>query len=326
MIVESERVRLQGKLRRDMGPELLHYLDASNVIDVMVNPDGKVWLDTLDAGMTRTGMELESVRIDMIIGDVAAYHGLVCNGDTPRLRAVLPLGGQRFQGGRMPVAAPFFTIRKHLPRVVTVEELIVQGTLTQWQADLLLDTLRERKNIVIAGETLSGKTVLLDTLLQRMPALFGENVRLVTIEDTRELIVDVENKVSMEASDTAPMRLLLQDTMRHNPDHIIVGEVRGAEAIEMLKSWTSGHGGSACTLHAGTPQKALQRLETAIEEGGMVANPHRIVEAVDLVVMMRRHASDKWKVGDMVWVQGWQEGRYQLELAKGGGQEHSRRQ
>jgi type IV secretion system protein VirB11 len=151
-----------------------------------------------------------------------------------------------------------------------------------------------------------------------MPRLFGPTVRLVTIEDTRELIVAVENTVCMEATDQAPMRLLLQDTMRHNPGHIIVGEVRGAEAIEMLKSWTTGHGGSACTLHAGTPQKALLRIETAVEEGGMVANPHRIVEAVDLVVMMERRGSNTWGVKEMAWVQAWRDGQYLLEPAMGG--------
>ncbi len=313
-----EEAQLQEKLRRELGQEIMAWLDDPNVIDLMANPDGRVWLDTLDRGMARTSYVLESTRIDMVIGTVAAYHGLVCNEETPRLRAVLPLGGQRFQGGRPPIAAPFFTIRKHLPRVFTMEELIEQQTVTEEQARLLCDTLSARKNIVIAGETLSGKTVLLDTLLAEMPRLCGPTVRLVTIEDTRELLVAVENKVCMEATDQAPMRLLLQDTMRHNPGHIIVGEVRGAEAIEMLKSWTTGHGGSACTLHAGDPQKALLRIETAVEEGGTVANPHRIVEAVDLVVMMGRKASDKWGVKEMAWVRGWRDGQYLLEPTKGG--------
>lgn len=284
----------------------------------MANPDGKVWLDSLSDGMVKTDLVLESTRIDLIIGTVAAYHGLVCNEGTPRLRAVLPLGGQRFQGGRPPIASPFFTIRKHLSKVFTMRELIEQDTVTRERAEVLVGTLTERKNIVIAGETLSGKTVLLDTLLHEMPLLFGPTVRLVTIEDTRELIADVDNKVCMEASDHCPMRVLLQDTMRHNPGHIIVGEVRGAEAIEMLKAWTTGHGGSACTLHAGTPQKALMRIETAVEEGGMVANPQRIAEAVDLVVMMERRASNQWGVKEMAWVQGWQDGQYRLAPVKGG--------
>jgi len=318
MSTQREQAHLKEKVSRELGESMLGWLDDPHVIDLMANPDGRVWLDTLDRGMVRTDLVLESTRIDMIIGTVAAYHGLVCNEETPRLRAVLPLGGQRFQGGRPPVAPPFFTIRKHLPRVCTMQELIEQSTVTHEQSDLLLHTLSARKNLVIAGETLSGKTVLLDTLLSEMPRLFGPTVRLVTIEDTRELIVGVENKVCMEATDQAPMRLLLQDTMRHNPGHIIVGEVRGAEAIEMLKSWTTGHGGSACTLHAGNPQKALMRIETAVEEGGMVANPRRIVEAVDMVVMMERRASNQWGVKEMAWVQGWRDGQYLLEPAIGG--------
>jgi type IV secretion system protein VirB11 len=261
---------------------------------------------------------LPSTQIALVIGTVAAYYDRVVTADAPRLQAELPLGGERFQGLRPPLCAPAFVIRKHLPRVFSMAELLDQGTVTEEQANILLAGLRNDQNLLIAGATLSGKTVLLDTLLAEMPRLFGPTVRLVTIEDTRELIVDVENKVCMEATDHAPMRLLLQDTMRHNPGHIIVGEVRGAEAIEMLKSWTTGHGGSACTLHAGTPQKALLRIETAVEEGGMVANPHRIVEAVDLVVMMERRGSNQWGVKEMAWVMGWKDGQYLLASTMGG--------
>ncbi len=315
---ERERAQHRDKLRRELGHDCLVLLENPHTIDLMANPDGRVWLDTLNQGLVRTEVVLEAARIELILGTVAAYHGLVCNAESPRLRAVLPLGGQRLQGGRPPIAPPFFTIRKHLPRVFTLQELIDQGTVTQTQARILLQVLRQRGNLLIAGETLSGKTVLLDTLLRELPGLFGPTVRLVTIEDTRELLVDVENKVSMEASDTAPMRLLVQDALRHNPGHIVVGEVRGAEAIEMLKAWATGHGGSACTLHAGTPPQALLRLETAIEEGGMVANPLRIAEVVQLVVMMERRASNRWGIQEMVWVRGWDNGRYRLEPVEGG--------
>ncbi len=313
MSTQREQEQQKEKLRRELGKEMLRWLDDPEVIDIMVNPDGEVWLDTLSRGMVYTGLTLESPRIDLIIGTMAAYHGLVCNETEPSLRAVVPLGGQRFQGGRPPIAPPFFTIRKHVPRVFSLADLMAQGTVTAPQATLMEEYLLKRHNIVIAGETLSGKTVLLDSLLAEMPRLFGANVRLVTIEDTRELLVQAPNTVSMEASEVRSMRLLLQDTMRHNPGHIIVGEVRGAEAIEMLKAWASGHGGSACSIHAGTAREALVRLETMIEEGGMIANPHRIATVVHLIIVMERRASNRWGIREMASVQGWEQGQYLLK-------------
>src|SRR5262245_54309619 len=119
-----------------MGSALLGLLADPDVIDIHVNPDGRVWVDTLQ-GRKPTDITLESSRIELIIRHVAAYHGRVCNEESPDLMAVFPLGGERFQGERPPISAPNFTIRKHLPKRLSLTELIRQGTLTLVQAKIL---------------------------------------------------------------------------------------------------------------------------------------------------------------------------------------------
>jgi len=204
-------------------------------------------------------------------------------------------------------------IRKHLPRVFSLAEMVAQGTVTAAQAAALLHALREEQNIIIAGATLSGKTVLLDTLLYEMPRLHGEQTRLIVIEDTHELHVAVRNRVTLRATDTQPMRVLVHAAMRLRPDRLIIGEVRGAEALEMLKAWNTGHGGSACTVHASSAARALRRLKTAVQEAGVPADPEFIGEVVDLLVMMKRRGPRQWGVEEVLACHGWRAGQYELE-------------
>jgi type IV secretion system protein VirB11 len=192
-------------------------------------------------------------------------------------------------------------------------ELVAQGTVTETQAEVLLTALQAEQNMIIAGATLSGKTVLLDTLLSEMPRLLGEQLRLIVIEDTHELHVAVRNRVTLRASDTEPMRVLVHAAMRMRPDRLIIGEVRGAEALEMLKAWNTGHGGSACTVHASSAAQALRRLKTAVQEAGVPADPELIGEVVDLLVMMKRRGSRQWRVEEIVACHRWHEGQYDLE-------------
>src|SRR6185369_1395542 len=180
------------------------------------------------------------------------------------------------------------------------------------QADVLLTALRAEHNIIITGATLSGKTVLLDTLLAEMPRLLGEQLRLIVIEDTHELHVAARNRVTLRATEAQPMRVLVHAAMRMRPDRLIIDEVRGAEALEMLKAWNTGHGGSACTVHASSAAQALRRLKTAVQEAGVPADPEFIGEVVDLLVMMKRRGPRQWRVEEIVACHGWRNGHYVL--------------
>ncbi len=310
--IEQQKTAYIEKLRCELGQDIAHLLTDPNVIEIMVNPDGVLWIDTLSHGLVDTGTRLASTQIALVIGTVAAYYDRVVTAEAPRLQAELPLGGERFQGLRPPICAPSFVIRKHLPRVFSMAELLHQGTVTEEQAGILLAGIRNDQNILIAGATLSGKTVLLDTLLSEMPRLHGEQLRAVIIEDTLELHAALKNHVTLRATEHDSMRVLVQTAMRLRPDRLILGEVRGAEALEMLKSWATGHGGSACTIHAGSPARALKRLMAAVQEAGVPGDPELIGEVVDLIVLMKRRESSQWGIEEIVACEGWAQGRYHL--------------
>jgi P-type conjugative transfer ATPase TrbB len=289
---------------------------ARDVIEIIANPDGAVWCDRLSVGLERTGIILSETQIESAIGTIAAMHDQVVHAAAPRLKAELPLDGSRFQGLIRPVSPPTFVIRKHLPHVISLTQQVAAGTVTAAHAAVLLEALRQRRNILIVGATLSGKTVLADSLIDAMSVLFGEQLRLVLIEDTYELHCTAPNVVHLHTCDAADLRTLVHDTLRLRPDRIIVGEVRGAEALDLLKAWNTGHPGGVTTVHADTAAHALLRLETLIEEAGVKPNPRMIAASIHLLVMMARVGSRQWRVQEVLKVQGWDAQSQQYQVSQ----------
>ena len=302
---QQRQAQLHEKLRRELGAVICTALTDADVIEIIVNPDGALWWDRLSVGMEPAGVVLSEAQIESAIGTVAAMHDQVVHAAAPRLKAELPLDGSRFQGLLRPVSPPTFVIRKQLTHVPTLDQQVEAGTLTNAQAEVLRYALRRRWNIVIVGATLSGKTVLANALLDALRALCGEHLRLVLIEDTYELRCTAPNVVHLHTCEAADLRTLVQDTLRLRPDRIIVGEVRGAEALELLKSWNTGHPGGITTVHADTAAQALIRLESLIEEAGVRPNPRMIASTIHLIVMMARVGSRQWRVQELVRVHGW---------------------
>jgi type IV secretion system protein TrbB len=253
---QQHQALLHEKFRREVTAAFCAALTDADIIELMANPDGTVWCDRLSVGMERLGLRLSETQIESAIGTVAAMHGLVVHAGSPRLKAELPLDGSRFQGLIRPVSPPTFVIRKHLTHVISLPQQVESGTVTAAQAAVLLEALRQRRNILIVGATLSGKTVLADSLIDAMCTLFGEQLRLVLIEDTYELHCTAPNVVHLHTCDAADLRTLVQDTLRLRPDRIIVGEVRGAEALDLLKAWNTGHPGGVTTSNSRLRQKA----------------------------------------------------------------------
>jgi type IV secretion system protein VirB11 len=297
--------QLQEKLRRELGVAICQALVDDDVIEIIVNPDGALWWDRLSVGMEPAGVVLSEAQIESAIGTVAAMHDQVVHAASPRLKAELPLDGSRFQGLLRPVSPPTFVIRKQLQQVLTLAQQVASGTLTAAQADVLLHALRQRWNIVIVGATLSGKTVLANSLLDALRTVCGDQLRLVLIEDTYELRCTAPNVVHLHTCEAADLRTLVQDTLRLRPDRIIVGEVRGAEALELLKAWNTGHPGGITTVHADTAAQALLRVESLMEEAGVRPNPRMIASTIHLLVMMARVGSRQWRVQELLHVHGW---------------------
>ncbi len=238
-------------LRNAFGSTILEALADKHVVEVMVNADGKIWIDKIGQGRIDTGSALDFAKRDTILKMVAHNTGEMITRDNPRLSAVLPDTGERFQGLCPPiVSSPSFTIRKRPEVIFTLEDYINQGSLTKARADQLTKAVESKKNILVVGGTGSGKTTFVNALLA-LPAFTNE--RVVIIEDTPELQCSAADKMELLTKKTEPkvtMRDLVMTTLRLRPDRIIVGEVRDGSALDMLKAWNTGHPGGIATTHA----------------------------------------------------------------------------
>lgn len=278
--------RRRAMLRTAMGPDIAAALADPAVTEIMVNPDGALRLDRLGEGRIDTGARLTVADVERIVRLVADHVRAEVHADAPIVSAELPGGGERFEGLLPPVAtAPCFAIRKPAVKLHRLADYVTDGILAPVQADLLHRAVVDRKNILIAGGTSSGKTTFANALLAEMAGL-GE--RIILIEDTRELQCAALDTVALRTRPgIAGMAELVRSTLRLRPDRIVVGEVRGAEALDMLKAWNTGHPGGIATLHANSAHAALYRLEQLVAEGVVTVPRRLIAEAIDLVVFIR---------------------------------------
>lgn len=283
--------RCRSMLRTAMGPAIAGALADPTVIEIMVNPDGALRLDRLGEGRSDTGARLEPAEVERIIRLVASHVRAEVHAAAPIVSAELPsrgdgLAGERFEGVLPPVAkAPCFSIRKPAARLYGLTDYVADGVMAPVQADQLRDAVMERRNILVAGGTSSGKTTLANALLAEMAGL---DERIIVIEDTRELQCAAPDTVALRTRPgIVSMADLVRSTLRLRPDRIIVGEVRGAEALDMLKAWNTGHPGGVATVHANSAHAALYRLEQLVQEGVVTAPQRLIADAIDMVVFIR---------------------------------------
>jgi type IV secretion system protein TrbB len=291
--------RRRAMLRTAMGPDIASAMADPLVIEVMVNPDGSLRLDRLGEGRIDTGVVLDTAQVERIVRLVASHARAEVHANQPIISAELPphadgRAGERFEGLLPPVSTgPCFSIRKPAQRLYTLDDYVADGIMAAAAADTLRFAVVQRFNILIAGGTSSGKTTLANALLAEMSSA---DARIVMIEDTRELQSPAPDTVALR---TRPVR----STLRLRPDRIIVGEVRGPEALDMLKAWNTGHPGGIATVHANSAEAALYRVEQLVQEA-VVTVPRRLVaEAIDLVVFIAGRGVDR-SIGAIVRVAG----------------------
>src|ERR1700681_2776520 len=272
-------------LRTALGAAIAAWLEDPAIVEVMLNPDGRLWVDRLTEGLADTGERLSAADGERIVRLVAHHVGAEVHAGSPRVSAELPESGERFEGLVPPVvAAPCFAIRRPAVAVFTLGDYVQAGIMSGLQAELLRAAVRDRKNILVAGGTSTGKTTLVNALLAEVAKT---NDRVVLIEDTRELQCAAPNLVALRTKDgTASLSDLVRSSLRLRPDRIVIGEVRGAEALDLLKAWGTGHPGGIATLHAGSAIGALHRLEQLIAEGVVNVPRTLIAEAVNVVVLI----------------------------------------
>jgi type IV secretion system protein VirB11 len=276
-------------LRTAMGPAIAAALSDARVIEIMVNPDGALRVDILGEGRVDTDVKLDAAQVERIIRLVASHVRSEVHGDKPVVSAELPpLGsgaGERFEGILPPVStAPCFSIRKPAVRIYTLMDYVTDGIMSAEAARLLSLAVVDRCNILVAGGTSSGKTTLANALLAEMAHL---DDRVILIEDTRELQSPAPDTVALRTrAGAVTMGDLVRSTLRLRPDRIIVGEVRGAEALDMLKAWNTGHPGGIATVHANSASAALYRIEQLIQEAVVTVPRRLIAEAIDMIVFI----------------------------------------
>nr|AAR19279.1 TrbB [Sinorhizobium meliloti] len=303
--------RLVRKLQEALGDQLCVALDDATVVEIMLNPDGKLFIERLGHGVAPAG-EMSSAAAEMVIGSVA--HALQSEVDTeqPIISGELPIGGHRFEGLLPPVVAkPAFTIRRRASRLIPLDEYVRSGVMTEHQAATIRSAISSRLNIVISGGTGSGKTTLANAVIDEIVKSAPED-RLVILEDTAEIQCAAENAVLLHTSDTIDMARLLKSTMRLRPDRIVVGEVRDGAALTLLKAWNTGHPGGVATIHSNTAMSALRRLEQLTAEASQQPMHEVIGEAVDLIVSIERTPRGR-RVRDVIQVERFVNGQYEIE-------------
>jgi P-type conjugative transfer ATPase TrbB len=304
VVVVKQEAAARGArmLRTALGPAITAWLDDPLIVEVMLNPDGRLWIDRLAGGLADTGAVLSFADGERIVRLVAHHVGAEVHARSPRVSAELPESGERFEGLLPPiVAAPSFAIRKPAVAVFTLHDYARAGTLTVGQAGSLRSAVANRLNILVAGGTSTGKTTLTNALLAEMA---GSGDRVIIIEDTRELQCTAPNLVALRTKDgVASLSDLVRSSLRLRPDRIPIGEVRGPEALDLLKAWGTGHPGGVGTIHAGTAIGALRRLEQLIQEAVVTVPRALIAETIDVIAVLAGRGTDR-RLADLAGVHG----------------------
>lgn len=277
-------------LRTALGPAIAGYLEDPAIVEVMLNPDGRLWIDRLAGGLEDAQVRIPPMDAERIVRLVAHHVGVEVHAGAPRVSAELPETGERFEGLLPPVVtAPCFAIRRPAVAVFGLDDYVAGKIMTADEAELLRACVLARRNVLVAGGTSTGKTTLVNALLAEI-AQTGD--RIVLIEDTRELQCAAPNLVALRTKDgAASLSDLVRSSLRLRPDRIPVGEVRGAEALDLLKAWGTGHPGGIGTLHAGSAIGALRRLEQLIQEAVVTVPRALIAETIDIIAVLSGRGS-----------------------------------
>ncbi|WP_296097777.1 P-type conjugative transfer ATPase TrbB [uncultured Agrobacterium sp.] len=307
----SSLPRLIRKLEDALGSQACDALSDPNVVEVMANPDGRLFIERLGSGISQEGT-ITVEAAETVIGSVAHLLGSEVDDARPIVSGELPIGGHRFEGLLPPVvSAPTFTIRRRASKLIRLDAYVASQVMTSAQARIIQHAVTSRLNILVSGGTGSGKTTLANAIIAEIVDQ-APNDRLVILEDTAEIQCAADNSVSLHTSDAVDMWRLLKSTTRLRPDRIIVGEVRDGAALTMLKAWNTGHPGGVATIHSNSARSALQRLEQLTAEASHHPMQAVIGDAVDLIISIERTAKGR-RVSEIVHITRFAEGQYETE-------------
>jgi type IV secretion system protein VirB11 len=334
-IHDEQHYRLEVKLKRELGEQVLSLLADDRTEDVLLNPDSSLWVKRIGDGFRCIG-NVATSQAASALSTIAAWRGTVLNHEHPILETELPLDGSRFEGIVPPVVRhPIFAIRLRPRGIFSLSDYETAGILTKrddplnrlrrrhdfaddvrglTHVQIIRAAVRTRKNILVVGSTGSGKTTLVNAILAELADSTPDD-RVISIEDTTELQCAVKNYLDLRAVGRIAMLDCLRACMRLKPTRIVVGEVRGAEAHTLLKAWNTGHPGGAATVHANDAVSGLIRLESLVAEATSAPQQALIAEAVDLVIFIDEEPAlgVGRKVREVLLVTGHSNGEYSVE-------------
>lgn len=282
-------LRLRDILQDLCGPTMLAAINDPKTSEVMLNPNGTLWVERFGEPMSQIGTVLPHVA-QSILETVAGFHRREVNNLAPVLECTWPMDGSRFAGLLPPIVQNAgFSLRKRAVAVFTLAEYVAAGIMTERQYETISNAVTTKFNILVVGGTSSGKTTLVNAILREMTDQ-TPSARIITIEDTPELQINAVNYQSLYTSGAVNMTQLLRATLRLRPDRICVGETRGAEALDLAMAWNTGHPGGAATIHANSAIDGLTRMSSLVS---MHPNAPRNIEpligaAVDIAIFITR--------------------------------------
>jgi type IV secretion system protein VirB11 len=290
-------------LAHNLGQSIMAAIGDPNVVEIMANPDGKLWIERLGQPMELAG-SLSPEQTKSVILLMASGLNFEATVSTPIIEGELPIDGSRFEGVLPPIVSQAsFTIRKKASQVFSLEDYVAAGTMPDSLCEAIKESIDERHNILVVGGTGSGKTTLVNAIILGISQICPDQ-RLVIMEDTMELQSLSPNTVFFRTSDHVSMTRLLKMTMRYRPDRILIGEVRDKAALDLLKAWNTGHPGGVATVHANSAEEGLERLEELTEEAGMGPKQKLIGRAVDIVIFIQRAPGGR-KISQAIRVTGY---------------------
>lgn len=310
--IPAVKDRAKRKLERDAS-QIVFALQDPETVEIMVNADGRIWQEKLDQKIACIG-NLQAAQAEAVIKTVAGFHGKEVTKLNPIVEGEFPLDNSRFAGQLPPVvSSPTFAIRKKAIRIFTLEQYVETNVLSPKHCDVIQDAVCKHRNILVIGGTGSGKTTLINAIINEM-VLNDPDERIFILEDTGEIQCAAENFVQYHTTLDVNMTQLLKTTLRMRPDRILVGEVRGPEALDLLDAWNTGHEGGAATLHANDAISGLTRLQSLISRNPSAPKEIMplIAEAVDMVVHITRTPHGR-QIQQIIEVQGFKRGSYQIK-------------